>query len=413
LNSIQLVFIKVGWLRSAYFFYGKELILRLKTYIIMPLTIWLLPAFLVAIPLYALLAVYAERKISAFIQDRLGPMEVGYKGLLQTAADILKLLQKEIIIPRSADRILFLGAPVIIFSFVFAGFAVMPLAPGLVGASLSVGILYLVAIVSVDVIGLLMTGWGSNNKYSLLGAIRAVAQIVSYEVPAGLALLAGVMMYGTLQMDQMAFQQGIHDPQAHYFWGIWAVQNVGGVASWGIFRYPHLMGVFVIYFIASLAEANRAPFDMPEAESELVGGFHTEYSGFGFAVLFLAEYAAMLLLAMVASVVFLGGWNTPFPNLIPLANGAQLSLSEQFTNLQFAHLTSGTIGTWSGYAWGMLWMVLKSLTLVAVMMWIRWTYPRLRSDQLLRLCWKYLTPLAFIGVLISAIWKLAEVYGHL
>lgn len=379
----------------------------------MPLTIWLLPAFLVAIPLYALLAVYAERKISAFIQDRLGPMEVGYKGLLQTAADILKLLQKEIIIPRSADRILFLGAPVIIFSFVFAGFAVMPLAPGLVGASLSVGILYLVAIVSVDVIGLLMTGWGSNNKYSLLGAIRAVAQIVSYEVPAGLALLAGVMMYGTLQMDQMAFQQGIHDPQAHYFWGIWAVQNVGGVASWGIFRYPHLMGVFVIYFIASLAEANRAPFDMPEAESELVGGFHTEYSGFGFAVLFLAEYAAMLLLAMVASVVFLGGWNTPFPNLIPLANGAQLSLSEQFTNLQFAHLTSGTIGTWSGYAWGMLWMVLKSLTLVAVMMWIRWTYPRLRSDQLLRLCWKYLTPLAFIGVLISAIWKLAEVYGHL
>lgn len=379
----------------------------------MPLTIWLLPAFLVAIPLYALLAVYAERKISAFIQDRLGPMEVGYKGLLQTAADILKLLQKEIIIPRSADRILFLGAPVIIFSFVFAGFAVMPLAPGLVGASLSVGILYLVAIVSVDVIGLLMTGWGSNNKYSLLGAIRAVAQIVSYEVPAGLALLAGVMMYGTLQMDQMAFQQGIHDPQAHYFWGIWAVQNVGGVASWGIFRYPHLMGVFVIYFIASLAEANRAPFDMPEAESELVGGFHTEYSGFGFAVLFLAEYAAMLLLAMVASIVFLGGWNTPFPNLIPLANGAQLSLSEQFTNLQFAHLTSGTDGTWSGYAWGMLWMVLKSLTLVAVMMWIRWTYPRLRSDQLLRLCWKYLTPLAFIGVLISAIWKLAEIYGHL
>lgn len=372
-----------------------------------------MPAFLVAIPLYALLAVYAERKISAFIQDRLGPMEVGYKGLLQTAADILKLLQKEIIIPRSADRILFLGAPVIIFSFVFAGFAVMPLAPGLVGASLSVGILYLVAIVSVDVIGLLMTGWGSNNKYSLLGAIRAVAQIVSYEVPAGLALLAGVMMYGTLQMDQMAFQQGIHDPQAHYFWGIWAVQNVGGVASWGIFRYPHLMGVFVIYFIASLAEANRAPFDMPEAESELVGGFHTEYSGFGFAVLFLAEYAAMLLLAMVASIVFLGGWNTPFPNLIPLANGAQLSLSEQFTNLQFAHLTSGTDGTWSGYAWGMLWMVLKSLTLVAVMMWIRWTYPRLRSDQLLRLCWKYLTPLAFIGVLISAIWKLAEIYGHL
>lgn len=379
----------------------------------MPLTIWLLPAFLVVIPLYALLAVYAERKISAFIQDRLGPMEVGYKGLLQTAADILKLLQKEIIIPRDADRLLFLGAPIIIFSVVFAGFAVMPLAPGLVGSSLSVGILYLVAIVSVDVIGLLMTGWGSNNKYSLLGAIRAVAQIVSYEVPAGLALLAGVMMYGTLHMDHMAFQQGIHDPQTHYFWGIWAVQDIGGLASWGIFRYPHLLGVFVIYFIASLAEANRAPFDMPEAESELVGGFHTEYSGFGFAVLFLAEYAAMLLLAMVATVVFLGGWNTPFPNLIPIPNGGQLPLSEQITNLQFAHLTSGTIGTWTAYAWGILWMLAKSLVLVTVMMWIRWTYPRLRSDQLLRLCWKYLTPLAFIGVLISAVWKMAEVYGHL
>ncbi len=364
---------------------------------------------------YALGAVYAERKVSAYIQDRLGPMEVGPYGLLQTAADIVKLLFKENIIPAAADRKLFVIAPIIIFTSIFAGYAVIPLGPSMVGASLNIGLLYLMAAVSVDVIGLIMAGWGSNNKYAYLGGLRAVSQIISYEIPAAIALLTAVMMFGTLNLSELSIFQGFHSPEKVFFFGVWDVTEYGGVLSWSIFRYPHLLIAYLIYFIASLAECNRSPFDLPEAESELVSGFHVEYSGFRFAVIFMAEYANMFLVGILAAVVFLGAWNTPFPNFIAIdpKTAAEMSIGELFGNWQLGYLTSGTAGTWGFALWGAFWIILKAFFAVFVQMWIRWTLPRVRVDQLLKISWKVLTPVAFVLFIISGIWKLLEVYGHL
>lgn len=375
-----------------------------------------IPVLLGFIALYALGAVYAERKVSAWVQDRLGPREVGPWGLFQTLADIIKLLTKEHIVPTAADKRLFLLAPIIIFASVFAGFAVIPLGPGAMGAALNVGLLYVMAIVSIDVIGLLMAGWGSNNKYALLGALRSVAQIISYEIPAGIALLAAIMMYGTLNLQELTLAQGMHAAEPVYFLGIWDITAVGGLPAWAIFAYPHLLIAFLVYFIASLAECNRAPFDLPEAESELVSGFHVEYSGFRFAVIFLAEYANMFLVSLLAAVVFLGGWNTILPNLGSLpadADPTALGFGELFSNLQFGTLTSGLPGTWAFVLWGAFWVLAKAFFLIFVQMWIRWTLPRVRVDQLTKLSWKILTPVAFGLVVISGIWKLLEVYGHL
>ncbi|MEM7036831.1 MAG: complex I subunit 1 family protein [Bacteroidota bacterium] len=369
---------------------------------------------LIFVALYALGAVYAERKVSAFIQDRLGPMEVGPRGLFQTIADIVKLLIKENIVPAAADKRLFLLAPIVIFVSIFAGFAVIPVGPGFLGAALNVGLLYLMAIVSIDVIGLLMAGWGSNNKYAYLGSLRSVSQIISYEIPAGLALLTAIMMFGTLNLGELSAAQGLQSTDPVYFLGIWDVSEIGGVLSWAVFRYPHLLIAWLIYFIASLAECNRAPFDLPEAESELVSGFHVEYSGFRFAVIFLAEYANMFLVGLLAAIVFLGGWNTPLPNLIALEPGQAelMSTGELFSNLQFGHLTSGISAT--GMAiWGAFWVLGKAFFAVFVQMWIRWTLPRVRVDQLLKISWKVMTPIAFGLFVISGIWKLLEVYAHL
>ncbi|MES2426686.1 MAG: NADH-quinone oxidoreductase subunit NuoH [Bacteroidota bacterium] len=346
--------------------------------------------FLIAIGLFAFLAlftmfgVYAERKVSAFIQDRLGPTEVGSYGLLQTLADMIKLLQKEIIIPAAADKVLFLMAPVIIFVAVYLGFAALPWAPGIVPANINIGLYYILAIISIETLGILMAGWGSNNKYSILGAMRSAAQIISYEVPAGFAIISVVMIAQTLNLQDIAMQQGILSAEKTKFLGFWDVSNVGGFLSWNVFRAPHLIIAFVIYFIASLAESNRAPFDIPEAESELVAGFHTEFTALQFALVFLAEYAMMFLVSMVGIILFLGAWNTPLPNM-----GV----------VQLATWTTGT-------AWGIFWIVVKTLALVGVQMWIRWTLPRLRVDQLMNLCWKVLTPLAFLCMLISGVWRL-------
>jgi NADH-quinone oxidoreductase subunit H len=346
--------------------------------------------FLIAIGLFAFLAlftmfgVYAERKVSAFIQDRLGPTEVGSYGLLQTLADMIKLLQKEIIIPAAADKVLFLMAPVIIFVAVYLGFAALPWAPGIVPANINIGLYYILAIISIETLGILMAGWGSNNKYSILGAMRSAAQIISYEIPAGFALISVVMIAQTLNLQDIAMQQGILSAEKTKFLGFWDVSNVGGILSWNIFRAPHLIIAFVIYFIASLAESNRAPFDIPEAESELVAGFHTEFTALQFALVFLAEYAMMFLVSMVGIILFLGAWNTPLPNM------------------GVVRLATWTTGT----AWGIFWIVAKTLTLVGVQMWIRWTLPRLRVDQLMNLCWKVLTPLAFLCMLISGVWRL-------
>ena len=358
---------------------------------------------------------YAERKVSAYIQDRVGPVEVGPRGLFQTVADIVKLLLKEPILPTDADRRLFLIAPIIIFVSVFAGFAVIPIGPDFVGAALNVGLLFLMAVVSIDVVGLLMAGWGSNNKYAFLGALRSVSQIISYEIPAGLALLAAVMLLGTLSLTEISLAQGLHSPEPVYFLGVWDVSEVGGILSWSIFRYPHLILAYLIYFIASLAECNRAPFDLPEAESELVSGFHVEYSGFRFAVIFLAEYANMFLVGILAAVVFLGAWNTPLPNFIALdpTEAAQMTNWELLKNFQLGHLTTGAPGTIAYSLWGAFWIIVKAFFAVFVQMWIRWTLPRVRVDQLLKLSWKTLTPIAFLLIVISGVWKLMEVYGHL
>lgn len=341
-------------------------------------------------------------------------MEVGPRGLFQTIADILKLLLKENITPGAADKWLFLAAPVIIFTSIFAGFAVIPMGVGWLHAGLNVGLLYLMAIVSMDVIGLLMAGWASNNKYAFLGALRSVSQIISYEIPAGIALLAAIMMFGTLNLATLSEAQGLHASSPAYFLGIWDVTEIGGILSWSIFRYPHLMIAFGIYFIASLAECNRSPFDLPEAESELVSGFHVEYSGFRFAAIFLAEYANMFLVSLLAAIVFWGGWASPLPNFgaFPLADVEAMSLGELFRNLQFGHLTSG-ISVTAQAVWGAIWLLAKAFGLVYLQMWIRWTLPRVRVDQLLKLSWKILTPIAFLLVMISGIWKLLEVYGHL
>jgi len=336
------------------------------------------------IALFTLFAVYAERKIAGFVQDRLGPMETGKYGLVQTVADILKLLQKEFITPSAADGRLFALAPIVIFMAVFVGFSVVPWAPDFLPANVHAGLFFLMAVVAIDAIGILMAGWGSNNKYSLLGAVRAIAQMVSYEIPIGLSLIAAVMVAGTLNLNDIAFLQGIRSPESIYFMGFWDVTDVGGIPAWHVFQAPHLLPVYAIFFIASLAECNRAPFDIPEAESELIGGFHTEYGGIPFAFLFLAEYAMMFLAAILGVVVFLGGWNTPLPNI---------------GGLRLAEWTTGT-------GWGICWTLGKSLLVVGVQMWIRWTLPRFRADQLMTLCWKILVPTAFACMAVSGIWRL-------
>lgn len=353
--------------------------------------IFLLP-FLVT---YAIVAIYAERKISAFIQDRLGPMEVGYYGIAQTVADLLKLLQKEDIIPARAERGLFKIAPVVIFVSVFAGFAVLPLSPSWSGASLSSGLFFLLAIISLDVIGIILAGWSSNNKYSMLGTMRSAAQLISYEVPLGLSVVGVCILSQSLNLQEISFHQGILSPEPQYFldipsWNI-RVDQTGGIFAWNIFRMPLLFFTWVIFFIASLAECNRAPFDLPEAESELVAGFHTEYSGFRFAVIMLGEYAMMLLVSILGAVLFFGSWNTPLPNL---------------GSWTLATWTTGQPGTTASVLWGIFWLMGKSLFFVSLQIWIRWTYPRLRVDQLMALSWKYLTPAALVLIVVLSFWKI-------
>ena len=356
--------------------------------------------FLPFLVIFTIVAVYAERKISAFIQDRLGPMEVGYYGIVQTVADLLKLIQKEDIIPKAADRNLFVFGPLIIFAAVFAGFAVLPLTASWSGAAVGVGVFYLLAIISLDVIGIVMSGWGSNNKYALFGAMRSASQMVAYEVPLSLSVVSVVMICQTLDLQQISFQQGILadefvEGEVNYLFGIKALglntTDVGGILTWNIFRMPLLAISFLIFFIASLAESNRAPFDLPEAESELVAGFHTEYSGFRWSVVMLAEYGMMLLVSFLGVVLFLGSWNTPFPNL-----GA----------VRLADWTTGIPGTLSGICWGLFWILSKTSVLIFIQMWVRWTYPRLRMDQLMSLGWKYLTPAGILMIFICGLWRM-------
>ncbi len=314
--------------------------------------------YLAFLLIFVVFAVYAERKTAAFIQNRLGPMEVGPKGILQTIADLLKMLQKEDIRADAVDLIPFLVAPFIVFAAVFTGYSVLPINEVVGGSGISAGVFFLLAVVSLDVLGILMAGWASNNKYSLYGAMRSVAQIVSYEVPLGISVLCVVIISGTLDLSQMSANQ------SH------------GLLSWHIVNHPVLIIPFIIFFIASLAESNRTPFDLPESESELIGGYSTEYSGFRWGMFMLAEYGMMLLLSILGAVMFFGGWSSPIDDF----------------------------GT--GPIWGSIWLLSKALILIFVQMWVRWTLPRLRVDQLMSLSWKYLTPLSIVMLFICALWKL-------
>lgn len=341
--------------------------------------------YLLFILLFVVIAVYAERKVAAFVQNRLGPMEVGPKGILQTVADLLKMLQKEDIVARSADRPLFILAPIAVFGAVFTGYAVLPLTMGVPGAAITSAVFFLLAFVSLDVLTMLMAGWASNNKYGVFGAIRAVAQIVSYEVPLGLSVLAVVMVSQSMDLQEIIAQQGIFSTEPSYLLGVsaWEVSDLGGFFSWNIFRMPILFVAFIIFFVAGLAESNRVPFDLPESESELIGGYHTEYSGFRWGLFMLAEYAMMLLIALLSAMLFFGGWYSPLPNV---------------GGMQLATYTNGPV-------WGVFWLLAKAMFFIFLQMMARWTYPRLRVDQLMNLSWKYLTPAAILVLFAVGIWK--------
>ena len=315
--------------------------------------------------LMPLVYVYAERKVSAFMQDRLGPMRVGPYGVLQTVADAIKLLFKEAVFPRGVDRKLFVIAPLLVNVGAFLPFVVIPWGARLQPADLNVGIFYVSAISAISTVGLIMAGWASNNKYALFGAMRSAAQIVSYEIPSLLIILVPVMIVGSLSLQDLVLAQQ------------------GGLSRWFLFRYFPLMPVaFVIFFVAALAETNRAPFDIPEAESELVAGFHTEYSGFFFSLFFLAEYTEMFVVSAVASVLFLGGYLAPLPML------------QQIGPIALGSFQLGPI------ALGWFWLWFKAWVLVFVMMWLRWTVPRARVDQLMYIAWKVLLPISLGLVLV-------------
>jgi NADH-quinone oxidoreductase subunit H len=343
---------------------------------------------------YALFAIYAERKISAFIQNRLGPMETGPYGLLQTVADFIKLIQKEDIVPSASLPYLFRLAPIFVFAVVFAGFSVLPANANLAGAGVNTGVYLLLALVSLDVIGLMLAGWSSNNKYSTLGTFRAAAQLLSYEIALGISVLIVCVWAGTLNLQEISLLQGIFSNKTTYAFGIangWDVQHIGGFLSWNVFTLPILFFVWIIFFIASLAESNRAPFDLLEAEAELVGGIQTEYSGFRWAVIMFAEYGIMLLVSLLGAILFFGSWYSPLPNI---------------GELKLANWTNGTPGNISAFLWGSFWLISKAIVLVSLQIWVRWTFPRLRINQLMSLCWKYLVPFALFLLLLTALWKI-------
>ncbi len=337
-----------------------QLMAKIPGYATIPAVLRLsLPVLISCVLIFSLLAVvvmflvWLERKVSAHMQDRLGPMYVGgWHGWAQTLADALKLLLKEDIIPASTDPVLFKMAPFIVFLGAFAAFVVLPFGASSIVADLNIGILYIFAVGSMSVVGIIMAGWASNNKYSLYGGMRSAAQIVSYEIPAALAIMTVIIPVGSLSMMEIVNAQK------------------GGIQNWFVFRNIFTFFGFIVYFIASLAEVNRTPFDIPEAESELVAGYHTEYSGMRFAFFFLAEYANMFVVAGVATTLFLGGWTQVLPEQIA------------------PQLLPGPIL-----------FFLKALALIFLQMWLRWSLPRLRVDQLMYLSWKVLLPASFVLVL--------------
>lgn len=332
-------------------------------YIIWPL-IQIVIVLFVVLTLVAYL-VYLERKVSAFMQARLGPMRVGPWGLLQPLADGLKLLLKEDIIPLKADRAVFIVAPIISVVAALVVLAVIPWgAAAATIANVNIGLLFVLAVSSVSVLGLVLAGWSSNSKYALLGALRSSAQMVSYEIGMGLSIIGALMFARTLSMS-----------------GIIDAQRADGI--WYVFFQP--LG-FLVYLTSALGETNRAPFDLPEAESELVAGYHTEYSGFRWALFFMAEYSAMIVTSAVAVTVFLGGW------MFPGITGTSL-----FGYGPISNPTLHTIASIIVFAG-------KIMLLIYAYMWFRWTWPRYRYDQLMELGWKWMIPAGLANIVLTGIW---------
>ena len=300
---------------------------------------------LIFIVLNAIVLIYMERKIAGHVQRRPGPLHVGPHGILQPVADVLKLLGKQIVCPPTGDKLLFWLAPIIGFAPVVVCFIPIPFSSSFTILDINLGIVLILAFSSLNVVALCMAGWGSNNKWSLLGAARSVAQSVAYEIPLLIVVMAVAAVSGSLKLSEIANHQGDWPWQWNWLYNPLA---------------------FVIFFICAVAETNRNPFDLPEAESELTGGFHTEYSGMTFGLFFLAEYANMMIVCSVGAVLFLGGSQGPIAD-----------------------------GWW--------WFLPKMYLLLIIMMWFRWTFPRVRFDQLLNLSWKWLTPLALIDLIVTII----------
>ena len=307
---------------------------------------------------------YAERKIIGFIQNRIGPHRVGWKGVLQPFADVIKMLLKEVIVPANSNWLLFLMAPVLSLLTALAAWAVIPFDPSFVIADIDAGLLYVLAVTSLGVYGVILAGWASNSKYAFLGAMRSAAQIVAYEIAMGFALVGVLMAGGSLNMGQI-------------------VEAQAGVSVSRWFVWP-LLPLFVVYFISGVAETNRAPFDVAEGESEIVAGFHVEYGGIAFGLFFLAEYANMILITALTSVLFMGGWLSPFAG-VPLLAG---------TFLAEPHFA---------------WLAMKMAFFGFCFLWFRATFPRYRYDQIMRLGWKVFIPITIVWIAVEGVMVVAQV----
>ncbi len=331
---------------------------------IQTVTLIVVKIVIIMVPLMLAVAyfTFAERKIIGYMQVRIGPNRVGPRGWLQPIADAVKLLFKEVIIPTRANRFLFFIAPILAIGPALAAWAVIPFADGLILADINAGLLYVLALTSLGVYGVIIAGWASNSKYALLGAMRSAAQIVAYEIAMGFALVGVLMASGSLNLGEIVqAQQG---SLFHWFW------------------LP-LLPLFLVYFISGVAETNRAPFDVAEGESEIVAGFHVEYSGMGFAVFFLAEYANMILIAALTAVMFFGGWLSPF-------EGLPLELFD-----------IPVIGWLLGD--GIHWFLLKTAFFMFCFLWLRATFPRYRYDQIMRLGWKVFIPVTLVWIFVEGV----------
>jgi len=316
----------------------------------------LIEILIVVIPLFLIVAytTYSERKIIGFMQERLGPNRVGPSGILQPIADVVKLLTKEVIIPTNANKGLFLSAPMIMLVPSLLVWSVIPLSEFFVIANINAGLLFILALTSLSVYGVILAGWASNSKYAFLGSMRSAAQIIAYEIAMGFALVGVLMAAGSLNLQEIIISQK------------------GGILNW---YWLPLFPLFIIYLIAGIAETNRAPFDVSEGESEIVAGFHVEYSGAAFAMFFLAEYMNLILISTLVSIMFFGGWLSPFE-------------STWFENI-------------FSFVPGFIWLAIKTLVFIFLFLWLRATLPRYRYDQIMRLGWKIFLPITLIWIFIE------------